>query len=305
MSDEFAPPPHIQGLSIAVAIATAGRPKMLNRTVEYLGRQERRPDAVLVTPAKPADADPESLERAWPGIGIVSGPSGLSRQRNALLDAGRLYDLVVFFDDDFLPHRSFLAETERLFLSRPDVVVATGEVIADGIIGPGMSFEDGAAIVERDGSLPPAHVHDVYNAYGCNMIVRTDAARSCAARFDEDLPFYCWLEDVDFSRVMAPHGRIVKSNQLRGVHLGDKAGRSPGRRLGYSQIANPVHLKRKGTMTPRRAIAQMGRNVAMNALRTLNPEPWVDRRGRLAGNAIALGDWVTGRLHPGRVLEME
>jgi hypothetical protein len=32
------------------------------------------------------------------------------------------------------------------------------------------------------------------------------------------------------------------------------------------------------------------------------PEPYVDRGGRLRGNAIAMKDLVSGRLHPERIL---
>jgi hypothetical protein len=49
----------------------------------------------------------------------------------------------------------------------------------------------------------------------------------------------------------------------------------------------------------------MGRNVAKNALMALWPEPWVDRAGRFKGNAIAIVDLASGRLHPQRVAELE
>jgi hypothetical protein len=74
--------------------------------------------------------------------------------------------------------------------------------------------------------------------------------------------------------------------------------------LGYSQIANPVHLVRKGTFTFRRALFQMARNVAMNLCFSFTPEPYVDRRGRLRGNLTALKDLVLGRVHPERILTL-
>ena len=39
-------------------------------------------------------------------------------------------------------------------------------------------------------------------------------------------------------------------------------------------------------------------------LRSLAPEPWVDRRGRLRGNLIAIADLLRGRMHPLRVLDL-
>jgi hypothetical protein len=44
--------------------------------------------------------------------------------------------------------------------------------------------------------------------------------------------------------------------------------------------------------------------MAMNLVRSLAPEPWVDRRGRLRGNLLALADLMRGRMHPMRVMEL-
>jgi hypothetical protein len=42
----------------------------------------------------------------------------------------------------------------------------------------------------------------------------------------------------------------------------------------------------------------MACNLAANMVKTLRPEPFIDRGGRLSGNLKALGDLVTGRLRP-------
>jgi GT2 family glycosyltransferase len=136
------------------------------------------------------------------------------------------------------------------------------------------------------------------------MAVRLAAVRAAQCRFDERLPLYGWLEDVDFSRQLAREGRIAKLSAARGVHLGVKQGRQSGVRLGYSQIANPIYPSRKGTCPWPRALRQISRNVAMNLARSLNPEPYVDRAGRFAGNLKAMRDLVTGRLDPQRILEL-
>jgi hypothetical protein len=49
----------------------------------------------------------------------------------------------------------------------------------------------------------------------------------------------------------------------------------------------------------------IARNLVANAVRSLRPEPWVDRRGRLRGNVLAVADLVRGRLDPRRVLLLE
>jgi GT2 family glycosyltransferase len=133
------------------------------------------------------------------------------------------------------------------------------------------------------------------------MVVRMSAISGGKALFDEGLPFYGWLEDVDFSRTLAALGDIVLSEAQRGVHLGIKSGRQPGLRLGYSQVANPIYLIRKGTMSWERALWLLARNLAMNLLFALTPEPFVDRAGRLRGNVKAIAELFTGELHPERI----
>jgi hypothetical protein len=87
------------------------------------------------------------------------------------------------------------------------------------------------------------------------------------------------------------------------VHLGVRSGRQPGRRLGYSQVANPVYLIRKGTMSKGRAVAQIGRNILANTRGLLFNDRLIDRWGRLNGNLLALSDLLVGRASPSRILE--
>ncbi|NUS66857.1 MAG: glycosyltransferase family 2 protein [Ensifer adhaerens] len=289
-------------MNIVVGIATAGRREVLSETLLHLALQTRQPDAILICPSTAADVDEARLPV---NARIVHGKKGSSAQRNAILDQAATADLIVFFDDDFLPRHDFLAETERLFALQTDIVVATGLVLADGIHGPGISVADAKAILEGDaGPLPDDRLQPAFNAYGCNMAFRLSAIAAERTRFDERLPLYGWQEDVDFCRRLAKHGRIVKSPALRGVHLGNKRGRTSGLRFGYSQIANPLYLRNKGTVGLKWALRLMGGNVAANILGSLKPQGLVDRRGRLKGNVVALLDFIRGRLDPMRVLDL-
>jgi GT2 family glycosyltransferase len=290
-------------LKIAVAIATAGRREVLADAVRFLARQSRPPEELLICPARPEDVDIACVQGFPCPVRIVAGPIGSSAQRNVLIEASNA-DVMVFFDDDYLPAEDFVQETERLFADHPEVVVATGKVLADGIGGPGLSHEEGVGLLvsAMPDSSPPS-LSPTFNGYGCNMAVRLAPVRLHGVRFDERLPLYGWLEDVDFSRQLAPHGDIVQATSLRGVHLGTKrSGRSPGKRLGYSQVANRIYIMRKGHMTPLQALKGNLRNIGANLWRSLRPEPWVDRRGRLTGNALAVWDWVRGRVDPERIL---
>ncbi|MGY2046795.1 glycosyltransferase family 2 protein [Methylobacterium sp. JK268] len=288
-------------LRIAVGLATVGRPEVCGETLTRLCVQTRLPDRVLVSVPSPSDLAapaPEGLPTT-----VLVGPRGLTRQRNAILTALDDVDLVCFFDDDFVPDPGYLAALERAFLADPGLIGATGRVLADGITGPGYSFAEADRVLggASPGSGPPV---PVYSLYGCNMAFRVAPLRAAGLSFDEVLPAYGWLEDVDFSRRAARLGRLARVGEASGVHLGVKGGRQSGRRFGYSQVANPLYLVGKGSYALPRAGWLMGRNLAMNLLRGLRPEPHVDRRGRLVGNLRALADLARGRLHPGRIADL-
>lgn len=291
-------------IRIAIGIATAGRREVLSDTFPFLLHQDRPADEILICPANSSDVDEEHILATGLNVRVIAGAKGLPHQRNAIL-AQTTADIVVFLDDDFLPAADFIREVEALFRMHPKIVVATGNVIADGILGPGLTMDEAVSILKVAGTTPATSPFDVNNAYGCNMVVRTEVVRQNNLKFDESLPLYAWLEDLDFSRQLSPYGRIVKAPRLRGVHLGTKkSGRSPGRRLGYSQIANPIYLAKKGTMPWRSATRQIARNCVANFARSFSPEPWIDRRGRLRGNLQAIFELLAGRLSTRRILDL-
>jgi len=286
-----------QRLRIAVGVATLGRNEVLVQTLTRLKFQSRQADIIAI--CAPNALDLEGARECCPRIIELVGPHGLARQRNAIIDAVRDYDVLIFFDDDFVASPKYLAAVEAVMLAHPDVVMATGRLVADGILGPGIAFAEADRML-RESEQPSMPIEDTYNGYGCNMSIRLAPVRADDLTFDERLPMYGWLEDVDFSRQLAPHGRIVEIDAW-GIHLGLKKGRQSGLKLGYSQVANPLYLTRKGTMSGRRALMLLGRNLLANTIRCLRAEPWVDRRGRLKGNLRAIGDLVSGRLDPVRI----
>jgi len=131
-------------LKIIVGIATAGRREQLTLTLKQLRRQHRRPDAVVVCPATLEDCDDQAYATLPFPVKVVHGPRGLPAQRNRIVDACSDADVIIFFDDDFYPYPDYLAEVEWLITSQPDVVIATGHVLADGILGPGSGSHRGS-----------------------------------------------------------------------------------------------------------------------------------------------------------------
>ncbi len=287
---------------LAVGFATCGRATILAEAITQLSAQSRQPDHVFV--CYTAASDIAGLVPNDDTTFIKSEP-GLPRQRNAILDAAVDVETMLFLDDDFLVDGNYVETIARVFAGSPAIVIATGTPYADDIKGPGLDVAQGRAIIADAGTQPlDLRFSAAPHGYGCNMAVNLAAARAHNIRFDERLPLYGWSEDVDFSHRLGKFGRIVKLPGARGVHLGVKSGRSSGRRLGYSQIANPLYLLRKGSYSWRRAAGSVTRNLAANIARAAWPEPFIDRRGRLRGNILAFADLLRGRLQPERVLEL-
>jgi len=103
-------------LRIAVGIATVGRSQLLRAALDELAAQLRPPERVVVC-APSADDFGELAQDTK--LQLVLGPRGLTCQRNAILEQVRDFDVVVFFDDDFLPAPSYLQVVERVFAKHP------------------------------------------------------------------------------------------------------------------------------------------------------------------------------------------
>ncbi|HKT98380.1 MAG TPA: glycosyltransferase family 2 protein [Paraburkholderia sp.] len=310
-----------------VIVATKGRPAETATLLDFLNAQEAPPHAVYIVGASGADLpriEGHPLCATAALKLLVAKGSGLTTQRNAGIEA-LLADLrgaqgtaaahaqdearwfVSFFDDDFRPHRAWLRACEALFEENAHVIGMTGQILADGVKGGGLTEAD--ALAWLAGARAPqehwatgAQRREIGCAYGCNMAFVDRVIRQC--RFDEALPLYGWQEDYDFTARAREHGTAVYEPSCLGVHLGVKSGRTSGVRLGYSQIANPIYLARKHTMAPRRACSFISRHLCSNLYHSVRGNPLFDYRGRLKGNALAFVDILKGILHPRRILEL-
>jgi GT2 family glycosyltransferase len=294
------------GMRIVVGIPTTGRKAILSETLLEIAKQIRLPECVIICPLQTDDVDHEFLATLPYSTKIVSGPPGSAAQRNTILRTANSEDVIVFFDDDYFPSPNFLANAEAILQRDEDIVVVTGTLIEDGINGPGLTPERArASLAAIANPIGAGRIKPDYGAYGCNMVVRLAPVRKHELVFDEALPLYSWQEDIDFSRQMAVWGRIVRAESLTGVHLGVKRGRTSGFRFGYSQVANPIYLMRKGTVSLSFGGQTLVKNIAANCGRAFRPESYVDRRGRLRGNMLAFLDLLRGRLHPQRILDLD
>jgi hypothetical protein len=288
---------------LVVGIATRGRPTILSETIAFLARQERQPDQIVVAYAEPADVG-EAPDH-FPQATFILTPLGLTRQRNAILTLAADSDILLFIDDDFFPAPQYLAITEQFFVNNPEAVAATGTVVANDIRGPGLTVAHAKSIAGRNTGAPgEQQITPLFFVYGCNMCLRMAPIREHQVRFDETLPLDGWYEDWDISRQLAPFGSIVRISNACGVHLSAKVGRMSGVRMGYSQVANPIYLARKGTFPWSQVFKVIAGPCLKNLVRSLAPEPYVDRLGRFCGNLTAFRDLLAGQLNPQQIIDL-
>ncbi len=296
-------------MKVAVIYATLGRAPIMHLAVARMFDQTDPPDAIIVSACR--EEDVAGMDRSDPRLKVIFSPAGMTAQRNAglaLVDAS--FDVVVFFDDDFVASRYWLAGVKAIFAAYQDVAVVTGAVLKDGIKTPGLEWDYGAAIVDHaderatgPGAPETAALINGKTPYGCNMAYRRAAIHGLA--FDTRLVLYSWQEDRDFgAQVVARGWRMIESHAVWGVHLGAKRGRVSGIKFGYSQMVNPWYLNSKGTMRYGAAGALMLRNLMSNVVGAVMPEPYVDRAGRLKGNLIGIRDIVRGVWRPERASEL-
>lgn len=302
-----------------IVVATKGRAAETLRLVEYLQRQTKQPEFVVVAGTETRDIE-SVTDHPWltsgRGKAFVSPKIGSSAQRNVAIEYLEQRGCLVpeqgpsfcaFFDDDYRPAHDWLQRAEERF-AKGDIAGLTGLVLADGIRTGGLTEDRATAFLS--GAEPPqphwasgSGERETDLAYGCNMAFRDTVVRN--NRFDENLPLYGLQEDRDYTARAKQFGRVIYYSECCGVHLGTQRGRTSGVTLGYSQIANMLYLIKKGTVGYKTGLKHIGRNIAANTLRgVLNNHPHIDYRGRFCGNLCAVFDVLTMRLHPLNILSM-
>jgi GT2 family glycosyltransferase len=287
-----------------VVIATKGRPRALNRLLNLLGQQTRLPAVVIVSASDQADIEGTVITPL--NIQYIFGSAGTCMQRNrALLKIRSLCDVVIFFDDDFVPSSSWIEQCTRLFASESSVVGVSGMLIRDGALGEEVSWEEATSLLEAASKVAGGapDLFDCKDLYGCNMAFRMSTVGE--SRFDERLVLYGWMEDADFSRTAGRKGRLIQSGAMLGVHLGIKSGRVSGKRYGYSQVVNPWYLHKKGIFTARETWSRIMKPMLMNAARAFRSEAHIDRPGRFGGNIIGVFHLLRGDCRPEAACEFD
>ncbi len=297
------PQPQAALPAVSVVIASVGRPAVLHETVLSVLAQDMPPLEVVISVPGPEHLDPRTP--SLPSVRCIESPKGSCVQRNRGVRAlGRMPEVVVFFDDDVELDARYLRVIAEEFGRHPDLMAANGQLVADG--GPRQRFtraeaREMLADLARTRPIPcDRWLIDSGRIHGCHFAVRR--AVFDVLQFDERLPLYGWLEDVDFGRSCRRLGRVGCIGGARVVHLAERGGRTSGLRFGFSQVMNPAYLRSKGNFSLGECLRNWRLALASNLAGTL----LLDRtkRERLAGNLIALGMLVRGRIEPERVSRM-
>ena len=291
---------------VTVLIASYGRAPVLHDTIANLQRQCLRPaEIIVVVPDRQHVLDATVLLE---GVKLVLSETGLCVQRNAAIRAARAdCDLMVFLDDDVELHPSYLRDMYELFQSDRDLVLATGLVLADGARRSGITRPDAERIIRDAGAEPREPMAEsvslTWTTYGCNMAVRPSVTEH--VQFDERLPLYAWLEDLDFAASCGRFGKVAKYGCAQIVHLGTKSGRVSERRVGFSQIMNSYYIARKSNLTYRKMfLSYWAKPFLSNLTMCMLPQRYMNRRERLIGNLKALAAVLQGRCAPEDVLQV-
>lgn len=290
---------------VAVVIASKGRPRMLTETVAALSRLRLGPERVIL--AVTAEADFEAAAASAPGVEVLICPPGLTKQRNAAIDAvADGVEFVLFLDDDMELAPDYLELGLAFMDAFPHVVAFSGELLADGGVSRGEAI---GLCAGSDPSLDPSGARPAFRdtgkhwiLHGCNMLIRTKAF--AYERFDERLPLYAYGEDYDVSLRLRSLGRVGKFRGCRAVHLQEASGRVSSVRLGYSIVANNRHFLAKGlTHLPSLAAGYRRFWILFGfvfPLKKLSAGEFATFRGAM----LALVDVMRGRSRPERILEL-
>ena len=293
----------------AVIIATKDRPQEVKKLLDALALQTVLPDVIIVSACDSSDIERGSVDAE--NVQVLFGPPGLTAQRNRALSVVRgKCDIVIFFDDDFIPSRFWIEHVQTLLVTQSDIGCVTGRVLKDGVKTGEIQWLDGQSIVDREDSYKKKLVatngshntQEHQTPYGCNMAFRAKTIEDL--KFDERLVLYGWLEDRDFGSQVATRARLVSTDLVWGVHLGVTRGKTSGVRFGYAQIVNSWYLMKKGSMKPSVACGKIVRGFVVNALGAIFQRSDIDRWGRLKGNVIGARDITFGRWAPEKIVEL-
>lgn len=292
---------HMTSSVPVIVICSVNRPELLHESVLSL-LEQTIPCRILITVPGEKHVSPKT--RALPGVEIIlSAAPGSCAQRNAALrHVDPACAVIFFFDDDVEVEEHYVEEMLRAFEQHPSIMVASGVNLGLGS-PPGTLTRAAARDLIR--FRPSAHC-----AMPCTVPAR--AARGCMmcfrasllgkAHFDERLPLYGYLEDLDFTLQCSGYGEIAIIPNCLMVHIETAQGRMGSRRRGYSEVVNPLYILSKGTGGE---VARLFGGAVKRSVKNLLRCHTRDGRKQFSGNLLGWARVAAGKIEPEYVLQIK
>lgn len=274
---------HVAIMALAIIIPSFGRKALLEATLRALLTHGGAEDKIVVITCRKEDEP--AVES--PCLVSLSGSKGSSCQRNRGLEflkaSCQSYAAVLFIDDDVVLAPGFLENLLRLHSKFPEVAGFTVNVIADGAVTGEIPLP--SAEITATSWQPPCGLDSLIPSkvpYG-GISMRGDLLGRI--QFDERLAEYGFMEDLDFFVRLRCFGSTGYAHNCGLVHLAVGSGRTDQRKLGFSQIMNPLYLAKKGSLSWGDCSRHVGRVIVANFAGAFTAR----RRQRLVGNMLAWG----------------
>lgn len=270
-------------MALAIIIPSYGRKALLENTLHVLLAHVNAADKIVVVTCR--DEDQPAIES--PKLIKLNGRKGSCCQRNQGLDflktSCQPYEAVLFIDDDIILAADFVENLLHLHSKHPTVSGFTVNVLADGALTGELSFHSAEAIANA-WQAPLGFESLILSKvpYG-GISMKGDLLGQI--QFDERLAEYGFMEDLDFFVRLRRFGPTGYAHNCGLVHLAAGSGRTNERKLGFSQIMNPLYLAQKGSLSFTDCLKHISKVMAANLCGAINSR----RRQRLVGNILAWG----------------
>lgn len=307
-------------LTAAVAIATTRRPDRLHEALLGWARSARPVDQVVVVDAgEGAPARAEAARAAHPGLLgrpadrylTMAVPSTTAQRNRARREV--VTDVVVFADDDTLPHPRYLERVMEVFERDVDGAVGGVAGVPEGWGGAparlrraagapgrrwGQRYAMAPAVAHPPGVAVPATLSGLplerrRGLNGCNMALRSALAR--AEPFDEHMLGWAYGEDLDVTFRVGRHHALVARTDAE-VRLSVAHGRDVDPYWFFmARWVNPAYLIAKHDLGPpawralgRLLLAQRAAHLAAGRCPSARGRAAVAERYRTARREIAV-----------------
>src|SRR6185437_9351997 len=105
----------------AIIISTKDRPQDIANLLSALAQQTVRPELIIVSACDRNDIGKSVLSDS--NVKVILGTPGSAIQRNRALSAvSGEFDIIVFFDHDFVPSRFWIERIQNFLAKEPAVI---------------------------------------------------------------------------------------------------------------------------------------------------------------------------------------